>query len=79
MPNNLNKPNNLDNLFINHAALVGYALSKALLSMQDGGQLRGEAAEKALAALPSKPSAHRPVELRMWQDAEAELKKLAAE
>jgi hypothetical protein len=65
-----------DAKYINHAAIVGYALSRALLAKLDGGQLRGEAARAALDYLPAKPSGDMPTDLKIWLAAEAELKKL---
>jgi hypothetical protein len=63
---------------INHAALVGYALSMALFEMLDGGKLRGDAARLALSHLPPKPAADDPpADQQIWRDAEAELKHLA--
>jgi hypothetical protein len=63
----------LDTKYIMHAAIVGYALSKALLEMLDGAQVQS-AAKAALKFLPPKPPQGDSV--KMWLNAEAELKKM---
>jgi len=65
----------LDTKYIMHAAIVGYALSKALLEMLDGAQVQS-AAKAALKFLPTKPPQEASVDLQMWLNAEAELKKM---
>ena len=69
-------PDPLDTKFLNHAALVGYALSRALFEQLDGGQIKGAVASAALSFLPTRPSGEMPVDLQIWRDAEAELKAL---
>ena len=58
------------------AAIVGYALAMALFEELDGGAIQGQVARAALGYLPAKPSGDMPVDLKIWRDAEAELKKL---
>ena len=69
-------PDALDAKFLNHAAIVGYALSRALFERLDGGQIQGAVASAALNFLPTRPSGEMPVDLQIWRDAEAELKAL---
>jgi hypothetical protein len=58
------------------AAIIGYALSRALFERLDGGAMKGAAARAALNFLPARPSGEMPVDLQIWLAAEAELKAL---
>jgi hypothetical protein len=63
--------------FYHHAALVGYALSRALFERLDGGAMQGDIARAAMKYLPERPdAAESPTDLQIWREAEAELKKL---
>jgi hypothetical protein len=69
----------MDRKEIDHAAIVGYALAKAMMEQLDGGRLRGDAARAALAHLPTKPGDDAPqAEREAWADAEADIKRLGS-
>ena len=69
----------LDAKYTSRAAIVGYALARALFERLDGGNMQGEVASAALKHLPAKPDGgENPAGLQNWLDAEAELNRLGA-